>query len=208
MPLKRGFSNHTIRENIRREIRSGTEPKQAIAISYSLARDAALKAGNVQRWRQLLPKPDPLYAIGCRIGGMSIGAALPPDIARMNEDQAFAELQRLDALQASRGLTPDESDRLIAVEERLEQFVPEEQLKRAEAAEKAAREGKLNVPDLIVQPGDKVQVLEEQVIRSRDPADPFFVAEVPEAKKGLGVLPIVALGALAYAIINKRGMFG
>lgn len=37
MPLKKGRSNKTIRENIRREIRAGKPRKQAAAIAYRKA---------------------------------------------------------------------------------------------------------------------------------------------------------------------------
>jgi hypothetical protein len=38
MPLKRGKSQATISENIRREVRAGRDVKQAAAIAYSVAR--------------------------------------------------------------------------------------------------------------------------------------------------------------------------
>jgi len=37
MPLKKGRSKKVIQENIRREIKSGRDPKQAAAIAYSKA---------------------------------------------------------------------------------------------------------------------------------------------------------------------------
>lgn len=45
MPLKEGYSRETIAENIRTEIRHGRDPKQAAAIAYSKAREAARRAG-------------------------------------------------------------------------------------------------------------------------------------------------------------------
>lgn len=40
MPLKKGSSNKTRSENIRREIAAGKDPKQAAAIAYSEQRKA------------------------------------------------------------------------------------------------------------------------------------------------------------------------
>lgn len=53
-----GYSNHAIQKNIQREIQAGRDPRQAVALSYSQARDAALNAGNIQRYRELLNKGD------------------------------------------------------------------------------------------------------------------------------------------------------
>lgn len=47
---------------------------------------------------------------------------MAPDIAAMNPDQAMAELNRLDALSVSRGLSESEKVRLFEVELRLEEF--------------------------------------------------------------------------------------
>lgn len=44
MPLKEGYSQSTIGENIRREIKRGRPQKQAAAIAYSVARKAKRKA--------------------------------------------------------------------------------------------------------------------------------------------------------------------
>ena len=43
MPLKKGSSNKTRQENIKREIASGKSPKQAVAIGYSVQRKAKKK---------------------------------------------------------------------------------------------------------------------------------------------------------------------
>lgn len=44
MPLKKGSSNKTREENIKREIAAGKDPKQAVAIGYSEQRRAKKKA--------------------------------------------------------------------------------------------------------------------------------------------------------------------
>jgi len=43
MPLIKGKSKASISENIRREIKSGTKPKQAVAIALNTARKAGAK---------------------------------------------------------------------------------------------------------------------------------------------------------------------
>ncbi len=43
MPLKRGYGKKTLAKNIAMEVRSGRSVKQAVAIAYSLAREAAPK---------------------------------------------------------------------------------------------------------------------------------------------------------------------
>jgi hypothetical protein len=43
MPLIKGTSAKTFSENVRREIRAGKPQKQAVAIAYSVKREAAKK---------------------------------------------------------------------------------------------------------------------------------------------------------------------
>lgn len=43
MPLKRGYSKKTLAHNIRTEIRHGKNPKQAVAIAFSVKRAAMRK---------------------------------------------------------------------------------------------------------------------------------------------------------------------
>lgn len=45
MPLKQGYSKETIQKNIATEVKSGREPKQAVAIAYSVARKNAKEKG-------------------------------------------------------------------------------------------------------------------------------------------------------------------
>ncbi|MEX3859614.1 hypothetical protein AB3X94_37120 [Paraburkholderia sp. BR10923] len=49
MPLKQGYSQRTIRSNIRTELKAGRPMKQAVAISLNTARKAAAKAGHPAR---------------------------------------------------------------------------------------------------------------------------------------------------------------
>lgn len=104
MPLKQGHSPQTIRDNIRTEIRAGRPPAQAVAIAYETARRSALRSGDHARY------------------GALVGADLPPDIAKMSQEQALKELSRLDEKMASSGLSPTEHKRLVDLELRLEQF--------------------------------------------------------------------------------------
>lgn len=62
-----------------------------------------------------------------------VGAELPSDIASMSQDEALAEMQRLDALSSP---TAADKKRLIAVELRLEQFAAWGTLQRAAELEK------------------------------------------------------------------------
>jgi len=49
MPLKRGYSQKSISENIRTEMRAGKSRQQATAIAMRVAREAAEKAGKPSR---------------------------------------------------------------------------------------------------------------------------------------------------------------
>jgi len=43
MPLKKSASKEALKENIAKEIKSGTPSKQAVAIAFSVKREAAKK---------------------------------------------------------------------------------------------------------------------------------------------------------------------
>ena len=45
MPLKKGYSEDTFKENIRKEVKAGKPVKQAVAIAYSQKRTAEKAAG-------------------------------------------------------------------------------------------------------------------------------------------------------------------
>lgn len=45
MPLKKGYGKKTISKNIKREIKAGKPPKQAVAIALGSARKSAKAAG-------------------------------------------------------------------------------------------------------------------------------------------------------------------
>lgn len=45
MPLKKSTSEKAFRQNIRAEVKSGKPVKQAVAIAYSVKRQAAKKSG-------------------------------------------------------------------------------------------------------------------------------------------------------------------
>jgi hypothetical protein len=45
MPMVKGYSPKSVSKNISREMKAGTPQKQAIAISLSVARKSAVKAG-------------------------------------------------------------------------------------------------------------------------------------------------------------------
>lgn len=45
MPLKKGYSEDTFKENIRKEVKAGKPVKQSVAIAYSQKRTAEKAAG-------------------------------------------------------------------------------------------------------------------------------------------------------------------
>jgi hypothetical protein len=49
MPLKKSASNKVRQENIAKEIASGKDPKQAVAIGYSVQREAKKHAGKSKK---------------------------------------------------------------------------------------------------------------------------------------------------------------
>lgn len=58
IPLKRGFSQSIIEENIAELIKSGKTKEVAVAIAFALARKSAKKAGRPDIVRKLQPKKD------------------------------------------------------------------------------------------------------------------------------------------------------
>lgn len=49
MPLKKGTSKRTLRQNIKTEVRAGKSPKQAAAIAFSTQRRARAKKAAASR---------------------------------------------------------------------------------------------------------------------------------------------------------------
>ena len=62
MPLIRGYRPEDISRNIHEEILRGKRPDVAKAIAYRIARQAALRAGDLKRYEQLRPKAKPVAA--------------------------------------------------------------------------------------------------------------------------------------------------
>jgi hypothetical protein len=98
---------------------------------------------------------------------------LPPDIASLSEDEAFQELERLDAKQASQGLSSAEERRLRNVELRLEQFTPEAELKRAADLQKRAAQGE-KFEETITHTGP-VQTVQAFRVAEKRPLGMFFL---------------------------------